>query len=83
MNHGLISAFFESINMKAIKVTLHNGSAVRIWNGKLSDNMTRALESIINTIMKIEPEQVPALLEMMNFLNFMEDKKYERDTEEE
>lgn len=83
MNHGLISAFFESINMKAIKVTLHKGGAVRIWNGKLSDNMARALENIVDMMMKIEPEQVPALLEMMNFLNFMGDKAYERHTEEE
>ena len=69
--------------MKKIKIIMTVDDDTRLWNGRMSGNMVRTLKGIINEAMKLEPEQVPAFIEMATFLNFVKRHGYEREKEEE
>jgi hypothetical protein len=69
--------------MKKVKLIMTVDQDTRLWNGELSSNMIRTLKGILDSAMKLEPEQVPAFLELATFLHFVKRKEYERENEEE
>lgn len=70
--------------MEPIKVSIKCGDAHKHWSFKMTDIGRDTLIDVIDSVSKLDEEQVTAFIEMSQFLGFAMRREYERrdDSEE-